>query len=239
MMMRTTGAYAWALVIFWAVAPVANADVLLDRPFHAAGGWAQDFPDQPAHSTWIFDPFTVPSSASWDLTAARFFGSELPGGDIGRNVMVMLAISSTANRASLGDIALVSSGVENAAAVLTFDLTGRGIHLHEGNYFLSAWVVRPFDAGDGGQWAWGTADRATRSDQSIIHNPGGAFGLGTNPFPGERWYGGPFHQAVLLEGRVGGSDPDPMPEPSTVVLLCSTLPILTLCLATRRRRTLC
>jgi hypothetical protein len=167
------------------------------------GGVAQEFPDIPNFSTHCYDPFTIDPDAApngWDLTTVSAQGIER--GQIGANVDVVVAISSDHNDANLGDTASINASggtAEDSTGKVTGDFTGT--HLDPGTYWLSVYVIRPFNPG--GQWFWGTADRDASVDQSWFHNPGNGFGLGSTPFTGDRIYGQPgFNQNFELDGSV-------------------------------------
>jgi hypothetical protein len=176
---------------------------LISRAYNMRGaGVAQEFTDSPTFSTHCYDPLTISDPNGWDISAASAVGVERAGGNITQNLAVVLAFSSQANDANLGDMG-TTNGVENPDATMSFDFSDVGsIHLDAGSYWVSVYIVRPFNGGMGGQWYWGTADRDSSVGQSMFHNPGNGFGLGTAPFNGDRIYGTQYNQAFELDGNV-------------------------------------
>lgn len=90
-------------------------------------------------------------------------------------------------------------------STLQFDLGG--YQLDPGTYWISAWVVRPYTGGS--QWYWKRTTPIWGSEE-YFHNPGGGFGLGTDPVPGGDVFGEPADMAFLIEG---------VPEPASLALL--------------------
>jgi MYXO-CTERM domain-containing protein len=163
---------------------------------------SQSFPDFPNFSTLGFDDFTL--SNAYNLTSLTVYGVEL--GLPSANVNVVYAIVDIAS-SSPNTIYAIGTGTQ-VGQNLEFDLTG--VTLGAGTYWLTAWVERPF--GTGGQWFWAQSD-TTNGSEAFFHNPGGGFGLGTNPFPGSVLTGGiPTDLAFTLSGDV-------VPAPSALALL--------------------
>ncbi len=74
--------------------------------------------------------------------------------------------------------------------------------LTAGSYWITAYVVRPFNNG-GGQWYWDrTLENGTfTGSEEYFYNPGGGFGFGTASIPGSTIFGSSEDQAFTLIGN--------------------------------------
>lgn len=171
----------------------ARADIILDQPDTGLTGYAsQEFTDLPDYTCSVFDDFTL--TQTYNLTALTVYGENSIGGGDMHDVDVRLRIFTEAN---LGGTALATVSGTDVDGVLHWDLTG--ITLGAGTYWVAAQVVRPYNPG--GQWYW--RNSATMNGaHAMWHNPGGAFGLGTDPISTEL-LGSQYHDmAMTLEGVV-------------------------------------
>jgi len=193
-----------ALALIGVLAPQdARADLIIDQPDSQANGLAsQEFPDFPAFACSAFDDVTL--TQAYDLTSLVVFGQDGDGGGSIYNADVRLRILAQPDLTAT-PIATVS-GIQTGGA-LVWDLTG--ITLGPGTYWISAQVVRPF--APGGQWYWHVSD-TTNGAHAMWHNPGGGFGLGTDPVSTEVLGSLQWDMAMRLEGT-------PVPAPAVLAIL--------------------
>ncbi len=181
-------------VLITSLSGSAGADVIHDQPYDGrqSGRVAQDFTDVPQFSTYHFDDFATDQDFS--LTTFTAVGFELFGGDPSLNQAVIAQI--TLEPSILAEPVLRSEiGSEDEEHRMIVDF--RGQVLPAGEYWISVWVVRTYNPG--GQWFWGTSLPVTGSEP-WHHNPGGAFGFGTEPIPAS-WVAHEFADlAFTLEG---------------------------------------
>lgn len=179
---------------------------------------AQDFTDFPTFSSYEFDDFVV-SAPGWFIKQIIVYGDEF--GNPNLNVSVNLSIQQNASFTSPGTVYLTATGTQ-IGDDLVFNLPN--VQLNPGTYWITAWVERPFGGG-GGQWFW-LRNNTLNGSEHYFHNPGGGFGYGTNPIPGQNIFGSPSDLAFRIYGQL-------VPEPVSLIALGSGLASL---LALRRRR---
>jgi hypothetical protein len=210
-----------SLVVVAGTAGVAMADgPLLSGPANAGGSFgdravlvnqnnngtgtqiSQSFGDFPDFTTLSFDDFTLGSAVN--LTSLTVYGTE---NGTGVNDFVVYAITSDASNSPS---TIYASGLgSQVGSNLVFDLTG--VSLGAGTYWVTAFVVRDF--GTGGQWFWNQTADAISGSESFVHNPGGGFGLGTDPVSASALFGGVRSDlAFTIEGDI-------VPAPSALALL--------------------
>jgi hypothetical protein len=184
------------------LAGAVNADVIIHQPYDniMSGRVAQDFPDVPQFSTYHFDDFTLDQEYELGLLTAP--GFELFGGDPTLNISVIAQITSEPS--ILAEPILRSEiGSEDELEQMVVDF--RGQRLGPGTYWIAVWVERTYNPG--GQWFWGTCETVSGSEP-WHHNPGGAFGFGTEPIPAS-WVAQEFADlAFTLEGQAVGCEFD-------------------------------
>ncbi len=192
------------LALIGVVAPQdARADLIIDQPDSQENGFAsQDFSDFPAYACSAFDDVTL--TQAYDLTSLVVFGQNTVDNGWMYNTDVRLRIF-TEPSLTASPLATVS-GVQTDGD-LVWDLTG--ITLGPGTYWLSAQVVRPFEPG--GQWYW-RASNTTNGAHAMWHNPGGGFGIGTDPVSTELLGAVQWDMAMRLEGT-------PVPAPAVLAIL--------------------
>lgn len=172
---------------------------------------SQKFSDLPDFDTYTSDD--VKGLGNIIITKAIAWGTE--AGLASQNVSVHVGIGTSANVSS---IYASATGVQSGQ-----DLTFSGLNLNAtGNFHFFAWVNRPF--GTGGQWFWNATQTVT-GDQAMLHNPGGGFGLGGNPFPISDILGEKLDTSFSFEYDV-------VPEPATMIALGAGVAAV----AARRRR---
>lgn len=196
----------------------AQADILWDQPATSGGAASQDFTDFPTFSIFAFDDFVV-SGPGWFVDTVTMVGSGSTGANPGMNLDVVLRIQDNASFTSPGTI-YAEIHQNQFTNTLTFNLPS--VMLAPGTYVISAWVQRPFGGG-GGQWFW-TASSTTNGSGAFQHNPGGGFGIGTDPFP-FLVGGNPSDLNFTIEGTE-------VPEPASMIALGAGL----VGLIARRRR---
>lgn len=172
-----------------AAAP-ADDVVIWDQPWDEEtenGYVAQVFPDMQEFSAFQFDDFkTTKDHAITMLVVVGFEDPDDPPGDPEENIDVIGLIWDGLPGGMGGRVVLASvEGAEDAeTGMLMIDFGGQV--LPGGSYWLTAYVVRPFDPG--GQWLW-QATLPVRDSQEYFYNPGGGFGLGSEPLPGAEVFG--------------------------------------------------
>jgi PEP-CTERM motif len=176
----------------------ASAGVIIDQSatLTGIGTASQDFPDFPSFSSATFDDIVL--STAYNLGALTAYGVEQ--GDPSANTAVTAGIYAAADWTTSPLLTVSGSQVGQD---LVFDFGGAP--LGPGTYWLAVWVTRPFVTG--GQWFWANRTPVNGSD-SVFHNPGGGFGLGTSPID----VGVTGDQAFKLEGTA-------VPEPASMTLL--------------------
>jgi hypothetical protein len=193
------------------IAP-ASAQWLYDKqPDGSGNGYvSQDFADFPDFTTYSFDD--VDMGWGWFVQRVIIYGVEM--GLPQFNQGVYLGVGSAPGYDAIEKTysgAYVEGNLE-----FTFD------DVWEGVVWVSAWIRRPF--GTGGQWFWLVNQQDIDWSESYGHNPGGGFGLGTDPFPWSYGQGVPADMAMSV-GVV--------PEPAT--LLAVGLGLAGLALRRKRR----
>ena len=200
----STVVLAAALSTLGMTAP-ALADIIVDQPDSLEGGIASQVFGSPfeGYSCSALDDFTI--TDAYDLTALTVYGENGAGsGDDDIAVTVRFLAAPNLGSATIASATGVQSG-----GVLTFDLTG--ITLAAGTYWISAQVERNFDLG--GQWFWRLSNTMNGA-QAMWHNPGGAFGNGTDPVTVDVLGQSRWDMAFTLEGMV-------VPAPGALALLGS------------------
>lgn len=159
---------------------------------------AQDFPDFATFSAYEFDEFVVPAGELWCVNEFFCAGTEL--GDPSQNQEIHLRIQQNANFTTPGTLyADINAPLSvYVAGNLTIPVTPLAI-LGPGTYYVSTWIKRPFGGG-GGQWFWCMTLTINGTEQ-WFHNPGGAFGFGTDPVPGSTVFGAPEDEDFRLSGE--------------------------------------
>jgi hypothetical protein len=185
----------------------ARAAILYEQPFDPTSGAiiSQVFPNNPNESTKSFDDVVV--SSAWNISQVTIFGTERGGPTF--NVSVNLTFTTTPD--FFAPPVASATGVEIDGNLV---FSGLDIELDPGTYWISAWVERPSDLG--GQWFWDNTMTVTGSE-FYLHNPGGAFGFGTDPIPRRDLDPAhPLSQDLVfrIEGELA-----PVPEPATLTLL--------------------
>jgi len=210
-MLRATARHSWCVLVAGvllvaASARPAHADTIVNQPIDPNGGNAisQEFPDFPAFTSYEFDDVTT--VAPYYLTNLTVYGVET--GDPTANTAVTAQIWN--GLPGTGSVVLSASGSQ-VGGDLSFDFAAA--LLPAGNYWLTAFVTRPF--GTGGQWYWYNSQPVNGSE-AYFYNPGGGFGCGTSPIKKSDCgqFGYTSDQAFLLEGRLA-----PVPEPASLTLL--------------------
>jgi hypothetical protein len=181
----------------------ARADVIVDQPESEVNGFAsQDFTDFSAYTCSAFDDVTL--TQAYDLTSFVVYGQDSYDDGWMFNTDVRLRIFTEPNLTS-SPLATVS-GMQ-IEGDLVWNLTG--IALGPGTYWFSAQVVRPFEPG--GQWYWRVSDTMNGA-HAMWHNPGGGFGLGTEPISTELLGSAQYDMSMRLEGT-------PVPASAVLALL--------------------
>lgn len=200
--------YIAVLGIVSAVTLSANAQ-LWDQSANLGGGVvAQDFTDFPNYTTYELDDFVV-GPAGWNVKRVTIYGVE--NGNSALTASLELRIFTVPNA---GATPFRSTSVSPAAGHGPNLVFGDGVSilfsLPGGTYWISAWVVRPFGNG-GGQWYW-ARNGSSNGSEHYFHNPGGGFGLGTDPVLGSVVFGSPSDLGFRIEGEL-------VPEPASMVAL--------------------
>lgn len=181
----------------------ARADVIVDQPESDANGFAsQEFTDFTAFTCSAFDDVVL--AQAYDLTSFVVYGQNTDENGWMFNTDVRLRIFAEPNLTATPLATVSGLQIEGD---LVWDLTG--ITLGPGTYWFSAQVVRPFEPG--GQWYWRVSDTMNGA-HSMWHNPGGGFGLGTEPISTELLGAAQYDMSMRLEGT-------PVPAPAVLALL--------------------
>jgi hypothetical protein len=178
---------------------VARASTIVNQPNNAAPGdiLSQTFTDMPSFSTHSFDDFST--TQSFTNLALNIFGTEL--GNPAANLSVVGEIWN--GLPGTGSLVLTSTSGTESGANLSISFGAQT--LSAGNYWISAYVVRPISSG--GQWFWNESSPVTGS-QAFVYNPGGSFGHGTAPVGlSPAYQPAPHDLAFTLSG-----DPADVPE---------------------------
>jgi hypothetical protein len=180
------------------------ADIIVDQPSNFEGGVAsqvfgEPYPD---YACSALDDFTI--TDAYNLTALTVYGenSSTGSGDYNLDVVVRFLAGP-----DLGSSTVASASGVQVGGNLLFDLTG--ITLGAGTYWISAQVVRPLEPG--GQWFWSPSNTMNGA-QALWQNPGGAFGLGSDPISIQVLGPQRHDMAFTLEGTI-------VPAPGALALL--------------------
>jgi len=210
---HSNAAFAAALALL-GVTTGGFADIIVHQPDGLESGLASQVFGSPyeAYSCSALDDFTI--TDAYDLTALTIYGENgIGSGDDDIAITVRFLAAPDLGSATLASATGVQSG-----GVLTFDLTG--ITLAAGTYWIAAQVERDFDLG--GQWFWRLSP-TTNGARAMWHNPGGAFGYGSDPVTIDVLGQNRWDMAFTLEGTI-------VPTPGTLALLGAAM------LVGRRRR---
>jgi hypothetical protein len=209
--MRRTTCFSAACTVL-AATSISAADVIIDQPDALEGGIASQIFASPyeLYSCSAFDDFTI--TDAYNMTALTVYGENGFGSGTGETAVTVRFLATP----NLGSATIASATGIQSNGVLTFDLTG--ITLAAGTYWIAAQVERDFDVG--GQWYW-RMSTTTNGAQAMWHNPGGAFGLGTDPVSVTALGQSGWDMAFTLEGTI-------VPAPSVLALFGAV--------ALRRRR---
>lgn len=189
--------------------------VIADQPNDLSNGYtSQEFTDYPQYTGSCFDDFALLEATI--LGSLRVFGTDYSstGGSTNVDVVARIYLTPDLSTSAIATVSGVQSGSD-----LLFDLSS--VTLDAGTYWLSAQVVRSFDAG--GQWFWNVSS-STNGAQAMFHNPGGGFLVGTEPVPITALGATAHDMAFLLEG-------EPVPTPASGIAAA-----IGAALAWRRRR---
>lgn len=163
------------------------------------GHQRQEYPDFPQADSYPSDDFVV-SDPAWFIT--RVFAPGIEVGDSRANLSVNMLVGPTPN---FFDATLFAHGTQDGEdLVFTPNKT-----LAQGSYWLFTYVVRSF--GRGGQRFQKTTT-PVRGSEGYFHNPGGGYGLGTDPVPLAVIFGRPQDLAFRIEGEI-------VPEPASITAL--------------------
>lgn len=201
-----------AAIVLTIVAVDAEAVVIWDQPYdgYSTGVASQDIIDMPDYSAYAFDDFSTAMAYSLNTMTMYVDGQEGENSDPLQNVDVVAEIWSGLPGA--GGIVASGNGIQ-VGEDLVIDFAGT--QLAAGDYWVTAYVVRPFD--NGGQWFWNTTTPVTGSE-AYWWNPGGGFGHGTDPIPvANITSAGAADMAFRLEGDP--SNPQAPDAGATLMLL--------------------
>ncbi len=197
----------WIIAVAVAVAvmfvPCARAqsdcrgeEVIIAQPWDGVTGGvgAQVFRDFPDLSHGDVDDVVIIT----DRDTGMLVVPGIETGDMGANIDVVGEIWDGLPGAFGGRLVMSSvSGVESADGTLCIDFGGQ--FLPAGDYWITAYVVRPLDPG--GEWFWRrTNEEFPNGSEHYYWNPGGAWGFGVDPIPGSIVYGTPADMSFVLHG---------------------------------------
>ncbi len=179
------------------ICSVAVADVIVDQPWDgvAFSARAQVYPDFPDFDVFQLDDFSIDQA----YAITNMIG---PGVDVGipeANIAVVGEIWDGLPGVFGGRLVMTSvDGFEDPVTHTLFIDFG-GQVLGAGEYWIAAYVVREFGAGGSYNW-YRTNDDNPNGSEQWFYNPGGGFGLGTDPVPGSVVFDTPADMAFVLEG---------------------------------------
>jgi len=221
---------------------------LMSRPARAQGGilWNQPYdgssPGVPSqvftdtdpldytnYNTQAFDDFKVTGNG-WIVTGATFYGYEPFSANPAESVnMQFMAAPGPATSDAI-------SGTEDDSGNLNFN--GLNVYLAPGTYWIAAWVTRP-ELSDG-QWFWNMTNYGSpvgsefyiQNEDGGLLQDGSGNPLALTPTPGSLVFGTqPSDLAFTIYGQQAA-----VPEPSSLVLLVTSLVGLLGYARTRRER---
>jgi hypothetical protein len=170
-----------------------------------------------------FDNF-IAFSPGATIERVTIYGFEDVGSTNGADVAYHLRITALPSFTNPGpiyyDLMTSPQSTTYRNGDLVFD---HNIALNVGEYWISAWVERPFSAG---KWFWRGTTPISFNQEHWSHNPGGGLGFGTNPAPGSSIYGAQADLAFRLETNI----PEPIP------LVAMIIGLLTASVLNRERR---
>jgi hypothetical protein len=205
---------------------------------------AQVFPDLPRYSTYQFDDFSISQDMFIDrLTVRGIDRAAAPPSDAGQAEISALpqlwpdlgVVGEPAPRqgrpeynngviAEIWDalpgpvyqgakvMESVSGGEDLGTGTLTFDFGSQP--LSAGHYWITVYVVRPYEPG--GEWLWQSTPQV-RSSEHYTYNPGGGYGIGDQPVPASKTPAsrgrGKSDLVFTLEGHPQITEYEPLPVP--------------------------
>lgn len=175
----------------------ANAKVLWDQSTGQDGGTirSQEYPDFPSFSVYASDDFT-PNWTTWSVQKVTVYGTETGLSSANISVNLHIGFSPDINQSRL-----IATGTQVGNNLVFGDGRSTLFTVSGGKKWLFAYVKRSFGAG--GSWNLNTRP-LVRGLEAFVHNPGGGFGLGTDPFPISTLTGAPADLAFKIEGMSSG-----------------------------------
>lgn len=179
------------LLVF--VACAANGTILWDQSTGQDGGniRSQEYPDFPSFSVYASDDFT-PNWTTWSVNKVTVYGTDV--GDSRANISVNLHIGFSPD---INQSRLIATGTQVGNNLVFGDGRRLLFTVSGGRKWLFAYIKRSFGAG--GSWNMNTRP-LVNGLEAFVHNPGGGFGLGTDPFPISTLTGVPADLAFKIEG---------------------------------------